>query len=830
MLNVNVNRKIALSVLMMMALICGLYGTSHAAIKSIEPGNNDTSLIVKFSWSYWKGPSGYASQTFTFKWREKELQGTWSSDKRIYLARWSSYFTPIRSVWETETTTITGLKPGTTYEVMVDSSEGEGTTRYTGLTVSAASRLLESKLDKSVLTLRLNYHAYEKNITKIRGAVSASGIPSLTFQPSNIQRISNTEVNVELDYDGENFDVDTTLIFAVDADAIVGYTGDAFTAGILVTHVKESVELRPSIYWIDDSRDPIRRANLNGTNVEPLLPEARARQPADIALDVVGGKMYWADSTYRGGILRANLDGTNVEHLVESLYVPEGIALDIVGGKIYWADSYSDKAKILRANLDGTNVENLVQYSRLNLTYGIALDIVGGKIYWTEYSKILRANLNGTNIEDFVTGLEGTKGIALDVVGGKIYWTEDDKILRANLNGTNVEDLVSLSSRRQSRGIALDVVGGKMYWTEGGKIRRANLNGTNVKDLITGLKGPRGIALALPSTPSIDLVSSVDLVVEAAQAEPATVAPGETFRLYATLKNQGTEESTATVLRYYRSTDAVISTADTQLSSANREPLAADATLRRYLTVTAPTTPGTYYYGVCVDSVTDESDTANNCSVAVSVTVTAPPEVSADVNEDGTVDVQDLMSIVQQYGQTGTTTADVNDDGVVNIDDLILVAAVLDADAAAAPSLHSQSLEMFTAAEIKEWLSQARQRDFTDPKVRKGILFLEQLLASLIPKETALLANYPNPFNPETWIPYQLSKPADVTLTIYTMNGQVVRRLALGHQPAGIYQNRSRAAYWDGRNAFGEPVASGVYFYTLTAGNFTATRKMLIRK
>ena len=96
--------------------------------------------------------------------------------------------------------------------------------------------------------------------------------------------------------------------------------------------------------------------------------------------------------------------------------------------------------------------------------------------------------------------------------------------------------------------------------------------------------------------------------------------------------------------------------------------------------------------------------------------------------------------------------------------------------------------------------------------------------------ETALLANYPNPFNPETWIPYQLSKDAEVSLTIYAVNGQIVRRLALGHQAAGMYQDRSRAAYWDGKNAFGEPVASGVYFYTLTAGDFTATRKMLIRK
>ena len=107
---------------------------------------------------------------------------------------------------------------------------------------------------------------------------------------------------------------------------------------------------------------------------------------------------------------------------------------------------------------------------------------------------------------------------------------------------------------------------------------------------------------------------------------------------------------------------------------------------------------------------------------------------------------------------------------------------------------------------------------------------MEDLLAALTPKETALLLNYPNPFNPETWIPYQLAESAEVTLTIYDMNGKLVRRLVLGHQAAGMYQSRSRAVYWDGRNQLGESVASGLYFYTLTAGEFMATRRMLILK
>ena len=101
---------------------------------------------------------------------------------------------------------------------------------------------------------------------------------------------------------------------------------------------------------------------------------------------------------------------------------------------------------------------------------------------------------------------------------------------------------------------------------------------------------------------------------------------------------------------------------------------------------------------------------------------------------------------------------------------------------------------------------------------------------SQVPEETALMPNYPNPFNPETWIPYQLAIPGEVTVVIHAADGQLVRTLALGYQAARVYQSKGRAVYWDGRNAQREPVASGIYFYTLTVGDFTATRKLLIRK
>ena len=115
-------------------------------------------------------------------------------------------------------------------------------------------------------------------------------------------------------------------------------------------------------------------------------------------------------------------------------------------------------------------------------------------------------------------------------------------------------------------------------------------------------------------------------------------------------------------------------------------------------------------------------------------------------------------------------------------------------------------------------------------KYQRAIALLERALASMHPDKTVLMANYPNPFNPETWIPYHLAKATDVQITIYNMHGIVVRNLELGHLSAGYYMSRSQSAYWDGKNAFGEPVASGIYFYQLQADTVSPLRKMVILK
>ena len=226
---------------------------------------------------------------------------------------------------------------------------------------------------------------------------------------------------------------------------------------------------------------------------------------------------------------------------------------------------------------------------------------------------------------------------------------------------------------------------------------------------------------------------------------------------------------------------------------------------------------------------TDKLTTTWNAVKNGNPTAGPSTDIAADVNRDGVVNIQDLVLIASHFGKEGQDNADVNHDGVVNIADLVLVAWALGQEAAA-PSLYAGSLENLTIDDLHQWLSKASQIRGEDIRYRQGILMLEQLLRVLLPKESALLPNYPNPFNPETWIPYHLAESVDVTLTIYSVDGKVVRRLDLGHQPAGFYQSKNRAAYWDGRNSVGERVASGLYFYTLTAGDFAATQKMLILK
>ena len=382
-----------------------------------------------------------------------------------------------------------------------------------------------------------------------------------------------------------------------------------------------------------------------------------------------------------------------------------------------------------------------------------------------------------------------------------------------------------------------------------------------------------------------------DLIVESIQVRKfffdtgdqfILTTPEAGFLLIATLKNKGGGRADAPIhYRWYRSkypnyrslinTNQVAArtlkpeeiseehTADRWIAARGEREnvtLAADQSSDQLIVITAPEEPGIYYYHVCVVSIATEHDKHNNCSDDVKITVL--PDLTGDgkINENDflivvaqfglksapatTGDINDitdptLKTIYEEYDTSGVisdlsiavkTHADLNADGTVNFLDILLMANALEDEGVfAAPNV-----ARLTPGTVEQWLAEAKQMWESDPAFSHGIAALEQFHTRLPPMATALLSNYPNPFNPETWIPYHLAKPADVTLTIYDVNGHIVRALDLGNQRAGRYQDRARAAYWDGRNTHGEAVASGVYFYMLSTGDFTATRRMLIRK
>ncbi len=227
------------------------------------------------------------------------------------------------------------------------------------------------------------------------------------------------------------------------------------------------------VYW--NSAFQIQRADLDGSNIE-LLVNFVGGGPSDVALDLAAAKMYW---TFGSGpathkIQRANLDGSGMEDVVTGLpnvSQPRGIAVDVDGGRIYWANGNPYKA-IKSANLDGSDVQSVV--SLTHEPFGVAIDPVADKLYWSEPNgpKIRRADLNGSNVEDVPIDVADTLSIgdfALDLVGGTIFWAEHvqgtlpgdpdykhHSIHRANLDGSGRQQLADLGSWSGAGGLAFD--------------------------------------------------------------------------------------------------------------------------------------------------------------------------------------------------------------------------------------------------------------------------------------------------------------------------------------------------------------------------------------
>ena len=721
------------------------------------------------------------------------------------------------------------------------------------LIASSAFPLTKATLNGSVVKLTLQNKSYQgSSYDYDEPVIGISGISDVkTVQlrsGSYISKLSSTEIWVALFFTG-NLDTDATLTFTVLPRVIKDYSGPPLTATLPVT-VKTGQQVlvpesqRLSMYWINTDTDKIE-------STEPF--DAVTNQVASLTVDTADGKVYWSEHSSSGGVIKhANLDGTNVDVLVTRPTTPQSIRVDTTGKKLYWINSL--EGKIQSADLSGGNIKTIIQLDD-TITH-IAVDAEGGKLYWADSEfRIRRMNLDGTGIETLLTGWNSylPRGIGgMVIADGKIYWTERQiwyqvggKIHRANLNGTNLETLAT--SLGEPVGIAVDTVGGKVYWTNSyGGIQRMDLNGGEIENVVYGISAPGDFVLIPSAQPATPTTATINTTVSISPASVASPAVGE--QLEFSLKIAGGE-----AVAGYQATVQFDETALRYVSGANGDYLPAGAFFvepkveGNLVKLNAASLAGESNGGGTLATLTFEVIAVKASTLTLSdvlltdsagetfapqvenVEITKSLQLTSDINGDGVVNIADLVLVASSLGKTGQNAADVNRDGVVNIADLVLVAGAL-GNSTAAPSLHPQTLEMLTATEIKQWLSAAQHLDLTDARLQRGILFLQQLLIMLTPKEMALLPNYPNPFNPETWIPYHLAKDADVTLYIYAVNGVLVRTLTLGHQAAGMYQNRSRAAYWDGRNAFGESVASGVYFYTLTAEDFTATRRMLIRK
>ena len=531
-----------------------------------------------------------------------------------------------------------------------------------------------------------------------------------------------------------------------------------------------------------------------------------------IAVHAASRKIYY--SGWPSEIRRANLNGTNSQVLITGGDI-QNLTLDLPSRKIYWSDvgwdpnaewdpnSDGEVSFIRRANFDGRNQQTPI--SRVPGRIGaFVVHAAGKKIYWStlkwdpnsdgEVSSLQRANLDGRNRETLITRvLGGIEYLTLHAAIKKIYWIEHDWatgssiIRRANLNGKNRETVVL-----DANSLALDPTGRKIYWSNYSGIRRANLNGTNPQILTN--RQVDVFALDLPSRK-----------IYWSEREWIPSTNREVFLIRRANLDGSNRQNLATVNR------VDIGQLENLVIGPPPGPPAADLT------------------GDGRVNFRDILVVGNNYGK----TVAGGANSKADVNNDGAVNIKDLLFVAKSVDlATGVSTIGLEEIGNIGLEEIGDIATDEPAVAGAPFALVSDTQTLrFTASDVQKWLHDAKEVN-AEPE---DIAVLERLLAALThteppPKETALLANYPNPFNPETWMPYQLAEPAEVTFTIYAIDGKVVRTLAFGHQPAGFYQSRSRAAYWDGRNNAGERVASGVYFYTLTARDFSATRKMLIRK
>ena len=454
--------------------------------------------------------------------------------------------------------------------------------------------------------------------------------------------------------------------------------------------------------------------------------------------------------------------------------------------------------------------------------------------------------LVGASEQRFAPGVDNALNIA--VGGSKVYWTEktgesSGTINSANLNGSGVTELTSILA--VPMGIAVDVAGSKLYWTNSrGRIQSANLDGSGITNELQDLPSPMDIALARGLVYWTQGNGSVRLVNLTGQKIVRNISTGSDTpgslviggsKVYWTEK---TGDGSGTV-----NSANLNGTGATQLASILAVPsgIAVDGLRSKlYWTNSRGRIQSANLDGSGITNVVDGLGSPgdmvlSNSIAAPAATPTTPTPTTAsnkyDVNGDGSVNNADSDAITVAIA-AGATDAkyDVNGDGTVNVFDLVEIIANRDPGAAGAPTLFGMKMSAVQIDHLQEQIDLLIATNDRSPAAMRTLIYLQQLIVTARPEKTQLLANYPNPFNPETWIPYELATDTHVRITIYNTQGVVIRSLEFGHQSAGYYTGRDRAAYWDGRNAFGEQVASGLYFYQLETDEMSSMRKMVILK
>ena len=432
----------------------------------------------------------------------------------------------------------------------------------------------------------------------------------------------------------------------------------------------------------------------------------------------------------------------------------------------------------------------------------------GGKIYWTSQTSasagtINSVNLDGTNATTLNSVRSVPMGIAVDTAGSKVYWTASSgKIKRANLNGSGSETVLQDLSGPTD----IAVSNGFIYWTEGGNsIRRVNMSGQKIViDVAVNLDTVGGLAVGGGKVYWTEQTGASSGTVNGANLN------GTNFGTLASTLSvpMGVAVDTAGSKLYWTSSSGKVKRANLDGSRGEK-------------VVEGLISPSKIAIG--------GANTEATATVTKKATTPAKKDnAKYDVNGDGAVDNTDA-SLVAAAMNTSNTKYDVNGDGTVNFLDLLLVFDNRE-DAAAAPTIVGMKLTAIQIDIIQEQIDLLIATNDRSPAALRTLIYMQQLLATARPEKTQLFANYPNPFNPETWIPYELATDTHVKITIYNTQGVVIRTLQFGHQSAGYYTERDRAAYWDGRNALGEQVASGLYFYQLETDEMSSMRKMVILK